>query len=277
MGYFEKYVCLLSLIMIDILIAILASIAVFTLLLYLLFPRKKKTVAVTLPIPGEQRVLLKEYVAFYNQLNEPKQVEFENRMQHFLKSTRITGVNTDVEELDKVLVAASAIIPIFGFPDWEYINLNEVLLYPDSFNEQFAQEGDERTTLGVVGDGPYQNIMILSKHELRQGFLNKTGKNNTAIHEFVHLIDKTDGAVDGIPEFLVERQYVIPWLNLMHGKIKDIMMDKSDINPYGATNEAEFFAVASEYFFERPDLLHEKHPELYELLTKIFRQQPQND
>lgn len=277
MGYFEKYVCLLSLIMIDILIAILASIAVFTLLLYLLFPRKKKTVAVTLPIPGEQRVLLKEYVAFYNQLNEPKQVEFENRMQHFLKSTRITGVNTDVEELDKVLVAASAIIPIFGFPDWEYINLNEVLLYPDSFNEQFAQEGDERTTLGVVGDGPYQNIMILSKHELRQGFLNKTGKNNTAIHEFVHLIDKTDGAVDGIPEFLVERQYVIPWLNLMHRKIKDIMMDKSDISPYGATNEAEFFAVASEYFFERPDLLHEKHPELYELLTKIFRQQPQND
>lgn len=263
--------------MIDILIAILASIAVFTLLLYLLFPRKKKTIAVTLPIPGEQRVLLKEYVAFYNQLNEPKQVEFENRMQHFLKSTRITGVNTDVEELDKVLVAASAIIPIFGFPDWEYINLNEVLLYPDSFNEQFAQEGDERTTLGVVGDGPYQNIMILSKHELRQGFLNKTGKNNTAIHEFVHLIDKTDGAVDGIPEFLVERQYVIPWLNLMHRKIKDIMMDKSDINPYGATNEAEFFAVASEYFFERPDLLHEKHPELYELLTKIFRQQPQND
>jgi Mlc titration factor MtfA (ptsG expression regulator) len=116
--------------------------------------------------------------------------------------------------------------------------------------------------------------MILSQHELRQGFLNKTAKTNTAIHEFVHLVDKTDGAVDGLPEALMTKQYVIPWLNLMHQKIKEILKNKTDINLYGATDEAEFFAVVSEYFFERPDLLQQKHPELYELLTKIFRQQP---
>jgi Mlc titration factor MtfA (ptsG expression regulator) len=57
----------------------------------------------------------------------------------------------------------------------------------------------------------------------------------------------------------------------VHKKINEIVKNKSDINPYGATNEAEFFAVVSEYFFERPDLLQEKHPELYEILTKIFR------
>ena len=60
----------------------------------------------------------------------------------------------------------------------------------------------------------------------------------------------------------------------MHNSMQKIMKEKSDINPYGATNEAEFFAVVSEYFFERPDLLQERHPELYDLLTKIFRQQP---
>lgn len=53
------------------------------------------------------------------------------------------------------------------------------------------------------------------------------------------------------------------------------MADSSDINPYGATSNAEFFAVASEYFFERPDLLQEKHPELHELLSQVFRQKPQ--
>ena len=145
---------------------------------------------------------------------------------------------------------------------------------PNSFNETFNQEGDDRRTLGLVGDGPYQNVMILSKHELRQDFLNKTGKGNTAIHEFVHLVDKTDGAVDGLPEFLMSKKYVVPWLNLVHKKINQILENRSDINPYGATSKAEFFAVAAEYFFERPDLLESKHPELYQLLVLLFRQDP---
>jgi len=73
-----------------------------------------------------------------------------------------------------------------------------------------------------------------------------------------------------VPEFILEKQYIIPWLQLMHREIKNILEDRSDINAYGATNEAEFFAVVSEYFFERPDLLKQKHPELYELLVTIF-------
>ena len=57
-------------------------------------------------------------------------------MMLFFSRIRITGVGTEVEDIDKVLIAASAIIPIFGFPDWEYMNLHEVLLYPDSFNHE---------------------------------------------------------------------------------------------------------------------------------------------
>jgi Mlc titration factor MtfA (ptsG expression regulator) len=255
----------------EILLIILASVAAFILLLYAIFFNKKKRRAAATGLNDNERSVLKEYVSFYNELGEVKKKEFENRMQHFLATTKITGINTDVEDLDKILIAASAIIPIFSFSNWEYMNLHEVLLYPDSFNETFEQQGAGRNTLGVVGTGAYQNMMILSKHELRQGFTNKSGKTNTAIHEFVHLVDKTDGMVDGVPEFLVSKQYVLPWLNLVHKKINEIVKNKSDINPYGATNEAEFFAVVSEYFFERPDLLQEKHPELYEILTKIFR------
>ncbi len=221
----------------------------------------------------EDRNLLQQYVSFYNQLDEKKKGAFEERMAKFLTGVRITGINTDVERLDKLLIAASAIIPIFNFPDWEYMNLNEVLLYPGAFDEMFNQEGDERTRAGVVGDGPYQNIMILSKHDLRLGFMNSDSKQNTGIHEFVHLIDKTDGAVDGIPETLIGKEYTLPWLHLMQQNIQRIREDQSDINPYGSANQAEFFAVVSEYFFQRPDLLQENHPELFELLTQIFRQQ----
>ncbi|MDP9229483.1 MAG: zinc-dependent peptidase [Bacteroidota bacterium] len=257
----------------DIVIVILLVIAVLILVIAVVVKKKKPQGVV--PFPETYRKLLREHVDFYNALDEVKKIDFENRLQFFLSGVRITGVKTTVEEIDKVLIAAGAIIPIFGFPGWEYINLHEVLLYPGSFNNTFNQDGDDRNTLGLVGTGPYQNIMILSQYDLREGFANKTGKNNTAIHEFVHLVDKTDGAVDGIPEFLLSKQYVLPWLDLMHREIKAIMDNRSDINPYGATNTAEFFAVAAEYFFERPDLLQINHPELYSLLVTIFRQQPQ--
>ena len=75
-----------------------------------------------------------------------------------------------------------------------------------------------------------------------------------------------DGQTDGIPSLLLQNQYTIPWIDLINSKIEEIYLKKSDINPYGATNKQEFFAVISEYFFERPKLLKQKHPELYQLL-----------
>jgi Mlc titration factor MtfA (ptsG expression regulator) len=257
-----------------------SSMQIFILIIFVLailytvkFLQKKK-VKVTDPVPPLLKNILLDQVPFYQQLDSNRQTEFEERAAHFLTQVKITGVRTKVEDLDRVLIAASAIIPIFNFPGWEYRNLNEVLLYPDSFNHEFEQQGEGRNVLGMVGSGALNQVMILSQFELRQAFLNETGKNNTAIHEFVHLIDKTDGEIDGIPESLLQRQYIKPWLQLMQEKIKEIIDDRSDINPYGATNEAEFFAVVSEYFFERPELLKDKHPELYELLLKIFHPEP---
>ena len=227
------------------------------------------------PIPGSYKSILIERVPFYQNLDDNRKQEFENRVQHFLATTRITGVKTTVEDIDRVLIAASAVIPIFNFQGWEYVNLHEVLLYPDAFDHDFQQAGSHRSVIGMVGTGAMNHVMILSQNELRQAFLDKTGKANTAIHEFVHLVDKTDGAIDGVPEFILEKKYILPWLQLMRREIELILEDRSDINPYGATNEAEFFAVVSEYFFERPKLLQEKHPELYRLLSEIFNS-PEN-
>jgi len=253
-------------------IILIIFLALIILLLLYAFMARKKKLKILSPFPETYRAILNEQVPFYQQLDAVKKNEFEKRLQIFLSQIRITGIKTTVEDLDKVLIAASAIIPIFGFPGWEYVNLHEVLLYPGSFNHAFEQQGPDRDTLGMVGNGPYQHVMILSKKDLREGFENKSGKTNTAIHEFVHLVDKTDGSVDGIPEFILGKQYILPWLQLMQQEIKQIMENRSDINPYGATNQAEFFAVVSEYFFERPDLLQSNHPELYELLATIFKQ-----
>lgn len=226
------------------------------------------------PLPSNYRDILEKYVPFYGRLDSEGRARFEARMKQFLARVRLTGVGTEVEDLDRVFITASAVIPLYHFPDWEYTNLNEVLLYPNSFDEEYQFESEERFIAGIVGEGALQNQMILSKQDMRWGFMDKEGTYNTAIHEFVHLIDKTDGYTDGIPENLMHQRAVLPWLDLMHRKIREIEEGSSDIHPYGATNRAEFFAVASEYFFERPDLLQERHPELYGLLEKIFHPQP---
>lgn len=164
----------------------------------------------------------------------------------------------------------AAVIPIFRFSSWQYRNLHEVLLYPAQFSDKFALEGEERNILGMVGEGAMQNVMILSLPALIHGFAQHKQPTNTGIHEFVHLLDKSDGATDGLPENLMPDDTLQPWLRWMHKEIARIKNNQSEIDFYGATNEAEFFAVVSEYFFTQPEKLEEKHPELYALLVKIF-------
>lgn len=222
--------------------------------------------------PVEWRIILKRDISFYNSLSDEEKNRFEYKVQEFLLNCRITGIETSVDTTDKLLVASSAVIPIFKFDGWSYSNIQEVLLYPSEFNEKFETEGtSERRIGGMVGRGSMEGMMILSRQALRHGFKNESDKQNTAIHEFVHLIDKTDGAIDGIPSLLLEKQYSIPWIDLMSKKIDEIYEGNSGINPYGGINRAEFFAVVSEYFFERPKLLKRNHPELYSLLERIFK------
>ncbi|MES2629573.1 MAG: M90 family metallopeptidase [Bacteroidota bacterium] len=221
------------------------------------------------PFPKAWRGLLKD-VVFYQKLDQQGKKRFEFKIQDFLANCMITGIETEVEDSDRVLIAASAVIPIFNFPDWAYRNLGEILLYADSFNEHYHTEGADRRILGMVGEGAMQGKMILSKRALHHDFTNHTDKHNTAVHEFVHLIDKSDGATDGVPELLLDHKYVLPWLKLIRENVEEIHKGKSDINPYAATNNQEFLAVTSEYFFERPELFQEKHPELYDYLHRMF-------
>ena len=223
-----------------------------------------------------EKEILERHVEFYRNLDLNDKNNFLLRIRSFLKKVRITGIKTDVENIDRVLIAAGAVIPIFGFKNWEYKNINEILLYPNSFGENFKLKGSSRNTLGMVGNGPMQNVMIISKEDVRSDFIYDLEKHNTIIHEFVHLIDKSDGETDGIPLSLLAYKYSLPWLQLMHEEIQKIKNNNSDINPYGSTNQAEFFAVVAEYFFQSPELMREKHPELFKMLEMIFNPEIKN-
>ena len=172
-----------------------------------------------------------------------------------------------------MLVAASAIIPVFGFPDWEWNQIREVLVYPNRFDEDFAFEsGSDRYTLGMVGTGVMNRVMILSQPDLLAGFRNAEDRRNVGLHEFAHLVYKSDGVIDGLPGVGLDRESIGPWVQLIRRKMEEMRRGESDLNRYGLTNEAEFFAVATEYFFERPGIMERKHPELYAMLSRVFRQ-----
>ena len=225
------------------------------------------------PFPTEWEAVLQREVLFFRTLDPDEQMRFRRELQVFIGEKLITGIKLEMDTTTLVLTAASAIIPIFGFPEWEWDQISEVLVYPDRFDSDYAFEGgSQQHTLGMVGTGAMNGLMILSKPDLVAGFRNPGDKRNVGLHEFAHLVDKSDGTIDGLPGVGLNQAAIGPWIELVRRKMDEMRSGDSDINPYGLTNEAEFFAVASEYFFERPGVMERKHPELYAMLSHVFNQ-----
>lgn len=232
----------------------------------------RRMVVMRVPFDPVWEGLLASHVAYYGTLDESEKERFRQLVKIFLDETRITGIRTDVDDLCRLLVAASAVIPIFGFPDWEYARLGEVLIYPGSFDSDYRSDGgDDQGILGMVGTGYLSGVMILSKPDLIGGFANPTDKRNVGIHEFAHLVDRADGSIDGLPPG-VPPEVVQPWIEWLGRELDNRPEGSSHINKYAYTNEAEYFAVLTEYFFESPEVLERKNPRLYEMLRKMFRQ-----
>ena len=168
------------------------------------------------PFPREWEAVLQRDVVFFRVLDGSDQQRFRRQLQVFLGEKRITGFKVQLDATTRVLAATSAIIPIFGFPDWEWDQINEVLIYPTRFDGKF-EFGDTRAhnTLGMVGTGSLNRLRILSKPDLINGFRNPTDKRNVGVHEFAHLVDKTDGVIDGVPEVGLNRQAIGPWIDLV--------------------------------------------------------------
>jgi len=262
-------------------ISFLLSVLFFLFIVYLFykyFIRKKikEKELEKQPFPGSWREILNKRVLYYRNLPDDRKKDFEDRVKRFIAEKSITGIDTEITDEDKLLVAASAIIPLFNFPYYNYPNALEILLYPGSFDEKFqtSDEVEQRNILGMVGNGYMNGVVVLSKPDLEAAFDGTRHSNNVGIHEFIHLIDKADGAVDGVPEILFKHSYVLPWLKEIRKEMQKIKEAHSDINVYALTNDAEFLAVVSEYFFDNPEKLKRHHPELYRFLTKIFRQEP---
>lgn len=245
---------------------------------YLTADARRRQAALATPFPAAWRALLTAHVAFYKGLEADEKTRFEQAMQLFLARTRLTGIQTEVDDLTRVLTAAAAVIPVFGFPGWEYPTLHEVLLVPDAWQLETKPDQEVRplpgTLLGSVQGFQTSQYMRLSRAALVQGFADAEDRHNVGVHEFAHLVDAADGQLDGVPAAGLPPARRQPWAAVMHRELAAIRAGHSDIDPYAGTSEAEFFAVVNEYFFERPEKL-KQHPELFELLSQALHQHPE--
>lgn len=223
--------------------------------------------------PSVWRARLQKDVRFYVELENTDKIIFEKRIQLFLATKSIEGIEVELNDELRLLVACSAVIPTFAFPGYNYPYVHSVLIYPGSFNLKFEtkeSQDPKKNILGLVGSNIQNGTVILSQPDLLLAFDGTVHKENVGIHEFVHLLDKEDGEIDGIPKMLMENSYVGPWLREIKNEIKRIEKGNSDINPYALASNAEFLAVVSEYFFSNPDKFKRKHAELFGYLSHIY-------
>lgn len=257
---------------------ILVAFLLFGALFYFTSSKKKKiTEALAEAFPQAWKDFLLTHVEFYEKMSDADKIRFEDKVKTFIYSTPITGVKgVEVTDGIRLLVASSAIIPVFLFDGWEYANLSEVIIY-DGVVEPNQPNDAEQDGILLGQARPFQShhIVLLSKQYLQEGFVSMNGKSNVGIHEFAHLIDQADGTIDGVPKAFMPEELLKPWTKIMYAEIEKIVANRSDINPYALTNHAEFFAVVCEYFFENPEKFKEKHEQLYELMNQIFRKSEQ--
>ncbi len=236
-----------------------------------------------LPFPAEWLGILQERVPYYRLLSPEEQVELRKLIRVFLAEKMFEGCGgLEMTDEIRVTIAAQACILLLNREHDYYAGLRSILVYPSSYSAPaefvdpvgIVHEGAE----GRLGEAWLRGAVILSWDDVRRGSADSEDGHNVTLHEFAHQLDQEDGSFDGAP-VLEKVSHYRSWAHVLLKEYKALreaanLGQETLIDQYGATNPAEFFAVITEAFFERPKALKEKHPELYEELRKFFRQDP---
>ena len=235
------------------------------------------------PFPPSWLDIIHKNVPIYDRLPEADQRELQGHLQVFLAEKFFEGsAGLELTEEIKVTIAAQACLLLLHRKTDYYPRLITILVYPHAYVAKsvepigggVVQEG-ETARLGEAWKG---GVVVLSWDDVRRGASNPHDGHNVVLHEFAHQLDMENGSADGAPTLDHRSQYVT-WARVMSDEYEQLRRDTdqgrtSVLDQYGATNPAEFFAVATECFFEKPIQLRRKHPQLYEELKKYYQQDP---
>jgi Mlc titration factor MtfA (ptsG expression regulator) len=226
------------------------------------------------PFPPHWLQYIKKYVRFFDNLPQEQHERFLDLLKVFVWEKHFIGAGgMEITDEVKVVIAAAAVRLVLGLDLSYYNRLSEIVVYPSHYKHP-------NQTGMVLGEAQAWGTVVLSWDAVKSGLANDQDGRETAAHEFAHVLDRSDGAFDGTPELHSWASYK-PWAEIMSHHFlalkKRGRRQRKVLSSYGATNEAEFFAVATESFFEKPEQLHKQMPDLYELLKTFYAYDPLAD
>ena len=243
------------------------------------FRRRRRRKLLATPFPAEWVSFLVE-LPFYAGLNADERGRLHDILRVIIAEKDWEGCN-GLELTDEIMVviAAQAALLLLEIEHDHYRRVRSILVYPTAYGENAPRRGQG----GIVGDGQrnlgeawYRGPVILSWDSAVHGAVDPKDGHNLVWHEFAHKLDMMDGYIDGTPPLLRKEDYKL-WTRIMTAEFENLKGRggrRAVLDRYGATNEAEFFAVATESFFEKSLQMEKKHPELYDLLRTYYRQDP---
>jgi Mlc titration factor MtfA (ptsG expression regulator) len=236
------------------------------------------------PFPEEWRAIVAGNLPFFSRLTAADQEELLGHVQVFLAEKRFEGCGgLKLSDEIRLTIATQACLLLLHRKTDYYPRLLTILVYPSGFvverdepvDDVIWEEGRE----GRLGEtAPQMRSLVLAWDAARYGALDPSDGKNVILHEFAHQLDFEDFVADGVPA-LGSRNDKRSWAEVMAMEFAALRAaDDTGIptllDSYGATNPAEFFAVATEAFFERPLALRQRRPQLFAELQRFYRQDP---
>ena len=243
--------------------------------------RRKRILAQ--PFPAEWEQILRQNVAQYEWLNDAEGEKLKRCVQICVAEKSWEGCNgLEITDEIKVTIAGQACLLVLGFEEEYFDRLQTVLVYPDTYVAQETTRGPAgvvtETDMPRLGETWFRGPVIVSWASVQTVDRPADEGHNVVLHEFAHYLDMQSELVDGTP-LLEDAQHYQTWHEVMTDEYNRLVSDAQAgratlLDHYGATNAAEFFAVATECFFEQPKQMASQHQHLYELLKRHYRQDP---
>ena len=247
------------------------------------FERRRREAIRSRPFPPEWRTIIDRNVPYCGRLSPEDREELEGHIQVFLAEKTFEGCGgLELTGEMKITIAAQACILLLHRETDYYPDLDTILVYPSTY----VVRGPRVLEGGIVVDDPHvrlgeswtRGMVVLAWDSVLSGAADLRDGHNLVLHEFAHQLDQESGDVDGAPA-LPRRAMYTAWARVLSDDYEKLVRDdgrgrRTVIDSYGATNPAEFFAVVTETFFEKPIQLRTKHPDLYEQLKLYYQQDP---
>ena len=235
------------------------------------------------PFPEAWRRILRQRVPYLRSLPADLQIQLKQHMQVFIAEKKFIGCDgLIVTDEMRITIAAQACLLILNRRTDYYPNLRQILIYPGPFIVDKAQPDaagvlhQQRRVL--IGESWSQGQVVLSWDDIIEGAAVVDDGHNVVIHEFAHQLDQEAGYANGAPRLASQAQYA-SWSQVLSAEFNNLqertrLQQPSLLSDYGATDPVEFFAVASEVFFEQPQHMAAEYPALYNELSRFYRVHP---